>query len=368
MNPLKAIWESLPYVVSAIIGITMGVCYALDGWRASPTATPLDKTIRLKNFIWVAGGALTTLAIDFKSLFPSSDRGALFTCYIFAWFLTAAGIILISAIAAAQDAKAFKKENPAGYPDRPFRPVSEYVLYGYEYYKKNYKEAVDNKLKSTLGLHRAWTKEYIEKLTYAVRQARKSRVSPDKKQEYALNVLTYICAVVTVYYKLEAKDVVITANYMIAYGASKKTPDPRFVDPKEPTHDRVLVVEGTSNESDQRYSILPVEKANALKSLPGAPLALITCEDQIEDNTEKIEYQRQLHTTVKKACIEFFEKRGYKSFASLLLYHPGTIEPFGVLNIESNVQAIFGSDNDAKQETKNMLRPFSILLETIITA
>ena len=90
-----------PNVVAGGIGFAMGVGYAFDGWRASRTATSLDKTVRIKNFFWVVGGAFTTLAIDFKALFPASDRGNLLGFYFASFLITAFGINGCNAISAS---------------------------------------------------------------------------------------------------------------------------------------------------------------------------------------------------------------------------------------------------------------------------
>ena len=269
----------------------------------------------------------------------------------------------------ALDIGSFKRENRQSFPDRPFRPVSDYLFYGYEYYKKSYQEAVDKKAAARLNVQLAWTKEYIEKVTAAIWQARKSRATPESKKEYAHIVLTYICAVVKAYYRQADKNVEITANYMKVYPlGDDRVPDPRFVDPETPTHDRILVVEDSSSDFDEAFPLLPVERENKLKSLPGAPLALLTAGDQLENDTRDIEFQEKLNSKVKKACKDFFKDKRYRSFASIVLRDPRTKEPYGVLNVESNHPNVFGGDDDAQQETKNVIRPFSIVLETITTS
>src|ERR1700731_3673767 len=60
------------YVIGIVVGLAMGVFYALDGWNGSKKIIQFKDSARARNLLWVAGGAFMAIFADIRAVTPAS--------------------------------------------------------------------------------------------------------------------------------------------------------------------------------------------------------------------------------------------------------------------------------------------------------
>lgn len=132
-------------VVFFLIGACLGVHYGLDGWIGTTEPESLKDSPRLKNFRWVVGVGLFAFVADLKALGIDGNKKYGTLAYLLGFILAGAALIVSFALVILFRARSFKSSEPDKYPDQPFTPVIDYVLYGYQYHRQRYEEAVQKK-------------------------------------------------------------------------------------------------------------------------------------------------------------------------------------------------------------------------------
>ncbi|HEV3383212.1 MAG TPA: hypothetical protein VG097_00275, partial [Gemmata sp.] len=62
------------YAFGALVGLAIGAFYGFDGWRGSTADMEFKDTPRMKNLLWVLGGAVAALFGDIKAMDPKSEH------------------------------------------------------------------------------------------------------------------------------------------------------------------------------------------------------------------------------------------------------------------------------------------------------
>src|ERR1700731_254446 len=85
------------YVIGIVVGLAMGVFYALDGWNGSKKIIQFKDSARARNLLWVAGGAFMAIFADIRAVTPASatppDKLDLLFWYLLSAF--AGGLLVV---------------------------------------------------------------------------------------------------------------------------------------------------------------------------------------------------------------------------------------------------------------------------------
>jgi hypothetical protein len=65
---------NLMYAIGALVGFALGIFYGYDGWRGSTEAVDLKDSPRVKNLLWVLGGAFSATIGDVKAIDPFGEE------------------------------------------------------------------------------------------------------------------------------------------------------------------------------------------------------------------------------------------------------------------------------------------------------
>jgi hypothetical protein len=103
-----------------------------------------------------------------------------------------------------------------------------------------------------------------------------------------------------------------------------------------------------------------------LSSLPGASLALLKEQDQVDDDTQQIDLSN-LSWRIQVELKQYFEQKEYRSVAAIVLRHPvDHSQLLGVMSIASNQPKVLGDSDTKKTEIKGLIRPLVLLLEMTV--
>ena len=397
-----------------VLGCAIGVFYGFDGWRGSLENVELKDSPRVKNFIWAVVTAFGIFIADFKTIDASVQKPRLLLLYLVGFLLLSTIVVLFWAAAIAVKftyTRFFEADN---YPLPPFTPVADYLRYGYEYYSKRYEAALERsrvneveqcrrdsqkkanefeqyrlevepelehlrELKNELEQVRHHTDSflpaYIEQVALAIAAVDHYRSRPDDatKSFVARQILQSIRAVVLEYYG-EVDGLLVNANYMIAYHKSSPPKDwssrLRFGWEPVSRYEYFLALEEYAFDVGRENFVLPVESKSDPRYmdrvLPGAPHAFVTNMPVVVDDIRQIVYPSGVEAKVADDIREYFHLKwtDFKSFACLNIVGQGN--QLGIVHVESNMESVFGSSEEKKQQIMSLLQPFCLLLGFVI--
>jgi len=129
-------------------------------------------------------------------------------------------------------------------------------------------------------------------------------------------------------------------------------------------YDHFLALKDYAFPDGMENFILPIDDSNDAL-LAGAPEAFVKNRTSVIDNTAEIKFARNTARHVVKAQKAYFKRKGFKSFASLVILGEGG-NPLGIVNIECNQRFIFGKTEEEKNEVSTLLHPFCSLLALVV--
>ncbi|MDX6444668.1 MAG: hypothetical protein QOH71_1742 [Blastocatellia bacterium] len=126
-----------------LIGTLVGVLFGFDGWRGSADLTTLQRTLRMRNLVYVVGPLLGTfLAHLIFGFLDEGSKARLIALYFMAVLIGLIGVVGSTALILLIKFTYFKFYRPEFYPPPPFSPLGDYLYYGYGHYYKNWKDAL----------------------------------------------------------------------------------------------------------------------------------------------------------------------------------------------------------------------------------
>jgi len=378
---LQTLFEHQADIIFFLLGAVIGVFYGLQGWHASVKEVDIKDSPRWKNFKWVIGGAVFTFFGDLRVALPNPDKGRLLLVY-FLGVLIAGCLIVIGtgAIIWVQFLyrSIFARES---LPPAPFSPVFDYFWYGYLYYRTRYEAAMEAMRNDQLKVrdlqiqsYKTYVKAYIEQVAKSIAAVEGYKASPGTvgRDNVARQILRSIKAVVIAYQE-KGTNVKVNVNYMVAIPRnaleSSEWSKVRFSFGDAKRYSHFLALRAYAEDTEVEDFLLPVEDRNDLQNakltLPGAPKAFVTCQNQFIGDTTKIEYPRGLPKDIIAGMKTYFEGKGFKSFVSLNIFQGGG-KRLGVLNVDSNKPEVFGTSENQRDEIMLLLSPFCLLLGQIL--
>jgi hypothetical protein len=204
-------------------------------------------------------------------------------------------------------------------------------------------------------------------------------LSPEQLEYAQSKILKGIALIVHHYYD-KADSLEINACYMLAYPTADLPPGIGTIRFKEKTRPigsyayvLDLVLWGDPHDDLPQELAIPVENVGdpdlRLKLLPGAPATFALERTMVVQDTTDLKgyFQtegRNVDRIVQEEQLDFFEKQGFRSFASFLLENQG--KKIGVLNVQSNRARIFGRKNRHQKLVTELLEPLIKALSLLI--
>lgn len=344
------------YAFGGLVGFALGIFYGFDGWRSSTEELELKDSPRVRNVLWVLGGAFSAIIGDIKAVDATAKKPVLLLIYFAAFLVGAIGVVVIWGIVVFVDAAQSSRLHRAYSTGDA---VGDYFYFGYRKYR--------NRKAETASKQRAnFVQDYLTQLTYSVAAAG-SRISSEQRTSVARNLLRTISAIVLKYRGDNSKGQ-IRVNLMVLSDCSDELKQKLQFAPSPQQVDRCLELVAYDNDEIQRKLVLPLPKSGDVgDALPGAPTALLGDTPVIIDNTHNIDYPRSIAPKAKEAMQAYLASKEsrFKSFASLRVVGAG--EPIAVVNIECSELHVFGADEGEKKEIVEYLFPFCSILGILLT-
>lgn len=352
-------------VFAAAIGIVLGLLYAASGFTDPGKTDDLAKNPRVRNLLWLLGGALTVLLTDWK-LFSSAaitpEQRATFvaTYAIFALSAAVGGVAVIAAlIALSLNARA--RRNIA-FRDRIAELVLEYVQYGYRSYRTRFDrlEAVRE------PAHPAQAASQIGQIlaTLMVTTAlERSRDDAQLRDDTIDKVLEGIESMVRLFAP-GADGLHLRTNYMARVSeAGLQGARPLFVDGPLSDYAGFLVLR-RYKDGRQADVCLPFEPTpRERRVLPGAP-ASVTSKAACRINVAAPEFRPGVPPALRADVKHFFKDVPYVSVLSAPLIWERDV--VGVVNVESSHVDLVDQGADMVERIAEALGPFCMILGELV--
>lgn len=358
----------------ALIGLALGVLYGLDGWRGTAAELSFFREPRVKNLMWVLGGAFAGFI---GSLVFEDVSKARLLFYYFLLFIIGSSLVIVGwGVVILVTYTYIRLFHPDKYPPPPFSPALDYFFYGYRFVREEYAKGLvklDEQIREKRQEFLPAYGSQVSKATAAVSNYT-SDPNEGKRADITKTILSAICAVMHLYHFNE-KGLWFNANCMIAYDRQSVTnamlDKLRYwsVDKRRYKHYLYLSLSAYADPKGAQDFSLPVEDENApeaaSKTLPGAPAAFMLNETVIVDNINNLAYAEGVPAEVKDQINSYFKgRKSFQSFACLNIVYGG--KQVGLVNIESNKPNIFGEKQEHKDELEALLFPFCFLLGFLI--
>jgi hypothetical protein len=343
------------YAFGALVGLAIGAFYGFDGWRGSTADMEFKDTPRMKNLLWVLGGAVAALFGDIKAMDPKSEHPRLLLYYFLSFLVMAAMVIVIwGVVVAFERVVAHRRRNTDGYELSD--ALGDYFFYGYRYYRERRSEARNN-------WQTLFFAAYSTQAAYAV--AASGAVTVENRLQMAQSILQNISTVVRSYHRDSADEdkLGIRANVMILRPCNEEFRKLLRFAGESQVVDKCLALAASDRNDYPQAMALPVA-GNSRDMLPGAPLAF-SDEDgyDVIDDTSRINFKPGVPEAVQVEIVQYFKEQRFHSFASIKIF--ARRNAIGVVNVEGRVKELFGGSSEEKKRMVQLLLPFCSALGII---
>ena len=360
---------------ATIIGLAIGIVYGFESWRG--TKTPGLKTSpRLKELRLVVVVLFLAAISDMRAVSPDIQKPRFFSFYLVGFLIGAPLTIAAQSFSVWRYCRSVKRTNPHLYPIPPFRPVLDYIRYGYEYHETALKEAMEKKRQDQFTAYQAFMQSFLSAYSKYMREVTpivfRLRAHPDEetKKVVTKQLVRCIQGIVEAYRNRDEPGVEINANYMVAWPSASLPIELRsrivfdYGEPKD-RYEYFLVLNEYAKDEGKEFFVLPVEgRTSGLferQVLPGAPEAFLTGR-AIVDDTSKITFRPDVPTDTKNQIQTYFRTKAFRSFASLRVDSHDATERLGVVNIESSNLRVLGRSHSEQDYIILLIAPFLNLL------
>ena len=344
------------YVVGGLAGLALGIFYGFDGWRGSTKDLEFKDSPRVKNLLWVLGGAFTAVIGDVRAVDPTAKKPVLLLSYFVAFFIGAASVVVVWGFVVLVDAA--RSGGRLRHAYTVLDGVGDYFYFGYRNYR-------DHKDQIAMRQRASFLEDYLTQLSYSITIAG-SKIPANQRTAVARNILRSMAAVVRKY-RGENSKALIRINLMMARSCTAELRSKlRFTSERQEVEQCLELVVYDSDE-EQRDFLLPLPKSWDVKdALPGAPIAFVGEMPVIVDDTGHIDFPESISPKLKTALRQYFASKQakFKSFASLRVVGGGAA--IAVVNVESSEKHVFGVDDAEKKEFVEYLFPFCSTLGILL--
>lgn len=364
---VQALIENRLNVLAGVIGLAFGALYAISGFADAGKTDDLSKNQRVKNLLWLLGGAGAVLFGDWKLLSSTEikppDHVTLLACYLLGALLAAFGCIALISFLIALTIRARGIRRPQ-FRGRIWELVLEYMTYGYRYYRAR----LENLDKETVADTEA--AQSVSELGKAVATVMATtafvrRLDEPKQREIFIDQVLKAMEDTVKLFAAGVADLRLQTNYMIRVSAADLRSDakPLFVDEPLTDYDGFLVVrryrDGKSNPT-----CIPLETAaRATRVLPGAPMCWAD-RTACHLNTRKLNFNSGVPSPIKAQVKDFFKDAPYDSVLSVPLILERNV--VGVVNVESNRVDVVDKGADMVGRIGDALAPFCVILGDLV--
>jgi hypothetical protein len=362
-------------IVFTLLGGIVGLFFGLDGWRGSDDASPLERTLRMRNLGFVVGPLLATFIGDLKfGFFDEGSKPRLVALYVITLVLGLLLIVGSTYVFLLVKFSYYKYFKPEYHPPPPFSPVNDYLYYGYSLHKRNWERALAQSRRDAIDYrNRDVLPKYAELLAGAVAMVSHflNNQTEDLRRDTIKRILRTMCDAVRAY-RRHPGSIKINANLMTVYETDERPEiwqkKLKFFSGALGDYSRVLLLDVYAYEEGAQDFALPVTDRHVPqaedKVLPGAPEALNQNRTVVVDDTGKIQYPSYVSPALRSEMKSYFRKMGFKSFASLIVTNSGN--QVGIVNIDTSVKFAFGKTQQEKDQVTHLLVPFSVLLGFLV--
>ncbi len=357
LSPLLAWGQGNPlYALGIIVGFALGIFYGFDGWRGSTADLDFKDSPRVKNLIWVLGGAVVAFLGDIRTIDPTANKALLLFDYFLAFIVGLVAVVVLWGIVIAVSAT-FRKRSP-NYSISD--AVGDYFFFGYRHYRQQVEE---KGFQRTGDDAETFHNQYITQLAYAI-SAAGANTTVQTRLNFVQQILRNITTVVNSYSRGENRG--IRTNIMVVLDCTNEMREKlKFVSKDDRAKvTRCLVLKAYDEGFLDLVLPLPMlsEISNALF---GAPKAFLDDSGiDIVDDTKRINFDSTISTPIQEELRKYFDARQYRSFASIKVFGQGS--PIGVVNIEAREPYVFGRTKEEKERIARYLLPFCSTLGIIL--
>lgn len=359
MSSVQAIFDwavaNPMYAFGGLVGLALGIFYGIDGWRGSTDELDLKDSPRVKNLLWVLGGAFSAIIGDVKAVDSTAKKPVLLLVYFVAFLIGAVAVVVIWGIVVGVDAIRTSHMHRAYSTGDA---VGDYFYFGYRKYR-------NRKAESSSRQHANFLEDYLTQLVYSITVVG-SKISASQRTSVTRDLLRTVGAIVRKY-RGDNSNGQIRVNLMSRSVCSDELKQKLQFAPPPQQVEQCLQLVAYDSEEMKRELVLPLPKSGDVgDALPGAPAALLGDIPVIVDNTHNIDYPKSIAPKAKEAMQAYFASKEarFKSFASLRVIGAG--EAIAVVNIECSETHVFGMDEAEKKELVEYLFPFCSILGILL--
>lgn len=364
-----------------LLGIAVGAIFAAN-WRGSGVKQlEIKKDPRLKSLLYVVGtgGGTWLYGLLQKSVENPERQFDLLMMYGIGVVLSALVFIAIVSVSISITCFRLSRGPMADRLPKPFHPVLEYFIHGYDAYKalcsipdeppvvlareyRNYK--------LRMGL-------FAEMIAANLSSIHRYKANPTDayRNELTEKFLGQICQLARHYMGDDREDVLIRANIMLRCGYATATPSQlaklkfhNWGDTRRYTD--ILELHWYNDGPSKLELALGVRsdgRADALRwNLPGAPQAMVMGNELVVTPVQQLKFPKIVPTGVRDDIEEFLNAQGLTLFVSYPMLDGQHVN--GVINIDTDVQGFQAGDHQRNREFTKLLCPFGHLLGSLYSS
>ena len=351
-------------IFAGLIGILMGFLYAVSGFTDPGKVEEFSKNPRVKNLIWLLGGAGGVFLLDWKIMAPEDVDAHLRGALMFSYALCAIGAAIIVILGMScfifLSTEGLARRNPC-LIGRSGDLVLEYISYGYRAYRTR-QEKLEAAGEAGGGGPEALS-AVGSTLSVLISATARDRGRGDPVQRDLLIDQALLAIESTV--KLFATGVPnleLRTNYMaVAPFVRLGTTRQRFVADAPQPDTKFLVLRRYRDQLAEAFAI-PIAAVSE-KQLPGAPIAAADGQACLL-NPKRLSFRKGVPKATRDQVKAFFKGAGYGSVLSVPLIWERDV--VGVVNVESNHIDLVGKGSDMSRRIGIALAPFCVVLGELV--
>jgi len=380
-NAIQSAWNSSTGVeiVFALIGILMGSVFVFSSWRGSLKGSDLKSDPRIKGLGWAIAGFFATLLGRWEKLFDLEkvDRNRLLLAYTVPLLLTVFACLALISLMIFVRSAAIQRHSSKEYLSESFKPVLEYLQYGYQHYKEECERPIEAERKSRLLRFRELNAAAFDLLARDIlaiesyHRAEAVAALEPLRANLCRQILDHIRLTVQSYMPVDSNPH-LNANIMFAIPVADATEEhwnlAKFVYQERQQYGHLLILREYVSPEGQEGFALPVVNPLLVPEwrewvLLGAPDAFLR-KEVLVIQTHNLDFGKHVPQNIKQQIQGYFDgKEGFRSFACLPLLGEGSAR--GIVNVESNQEHIFQESAEVQSEIARVLQPFCALLGSI---
>lgn len=365
--------ETVLIVIAGVVGVVLGLLFAVSGYTDSGKTDDLSKNVRVKNFLWLIGGVFAVILGDWSvltSTMKEDVKGEMLLAYLGGAMVAALLGVLLIAISIAHTARTRARQNP-GFGNRTSELVLEYIQYGYRYYRGQLERldkevAAADALAASQALSTPQSLQESGKLLatlIAVTSLAHDEEDPDVLERYIDQVLIGIEDTVKLFAS-NVKGLRLRTNYMVEIAEAQLDVDPMFVSGQLNKYRGFLRLRRYRDRTVGPVC-LPVEPpTRANRVLPGAP-ACVFRQSACLINRRDLKFESGVPKTVQADVRRFFNAQTYDSVLCVPVILGTRV--IGVVNVESSHIDVVGLGFDMVERIADALVPFCMVLGELVS-